>query len=90
MCIRRLFRKKILSQSMSPTIAINPDKSVRLVTGASGGLFILSAVALSAASNLIMDEDISKSVDKPRVHHQLSPDLLRYEKELDPVRLLSC
>lgn len=69
--------------SMTPLIAINPDKNVRLVSGASGGTRILTSTALTAAHNLILKRDILESIENPRIHQQLWPDEVLYEDHFD-------
>ncbi len=72
--------------SMTPLVALNGDKSVRLVAGSSGGTRILTSTALVAAKNLLLKRDIVESVDDYRVHHQLFPDEALYEEGYDQVR----
>jgi gamma-glutamyltranspeptidase/glutathione hydrolase/leukotriene-C4 hydrolase len=72
--------------SMTPLIALNPDRSVRLVCGASGGTKIITANAQVAAKNLLLERDIARTVDDCRVHHQLSPDQASCEEGFDQVR----
>jgi gamma-glutamyltranspeptidase/glutathione hydrolase/leukotriene-C4 hydrolase len=72
--------------SMTPLIAINEDKSVRLVCGSSGGTRILTSTALVAAKNLLLKRDVVEAVDDYRVHHQLFPDEALYEEGFDEVR----
>lgn len=68
--------------SMSPTILISPDGSERIVVGASGGPFIISAT-LQVVLNLIdFGMDPSDAVAAPRIHHQWQPQLLFVEAEL--------
>lgn len=69
--------------SMTPLIAINPDKNVRLVNGGSGGTRIITSTALTTAHNLLMGKDLLDSIDSPRVHQQLWPDEVLYEDSLD-------
>ena len=69
--------------SMSPAIFIDPGGRARLVVGASGGSKITTATALTAVRQLWMDETVGAAVEGPRVHHQLSPNVLEYQSELD-------
>ncbi|KPM04716.1 gamma-glutamyltranspeptidase 1-like protein [Sarcoptes scabiei] len=65
--------------SMCPSI-FTDESGVRLVIGASGGSKILTAVAYVSLRNLWMREDIKNAIDAARLHHQLFPDTLVYEK----------
>jgi gamma-glutamyltranspeptidase/glutathione hydrolase/leukotriene-C4 hydrolase len=76
--------KKPMS-SMSPIIVVDEYDDVRLVLGASGGTKIITAVAQVALENLFLDIDIKKSIDDKRIHHQLSPDFVQYEKGFEKV-----
>lgn len=71
--------------SMTPLIAINPDNSVRLVSGGSGGTRIITSTALTTAKNILLDHDLLDSIDSPRVHQQLWPDEVLYEDSFDRV-----
>ena len=71
--------RRMLS-SMTPTIVLDTDGSVLLVTGASGGPTIISS-AFQVMSNVIdYGMDIGTAVRAPRVHHQHLPDTLFYER----------
>ena len=69
--------------SMTPLIAINNDKSVRLVAGSSGGTRIVTSTALVATKNLLLKRNIVEAVDDYRLHHQLFPDEALYEEGFD-------
>lgn len=69
--------------SMCPSI-FTDESGVRLVIGASGGSKILTAVAYVSLRNLWMREDIKNAIDAARLHHQLFPDTLVYEKCFPP------
>jgi gamma-glutamyltranspeptidase/glutathione hydrolase len=70
--------KRMLS-SMTPTIAWR-DKQV-IVTGSPGGSTIPTATA-QVLLNLIVDGDgLQAAVDRPRIHHQWKPDLVRVEPQ---------
>ena len=74
--------------SMTPLIALNEDKTVRLVCGSSGGTRIITSTAIAAAKNLLLKRDIVEAVDDFRVHHQLCPDECLYEEGFDEVSLI--
>ncbi|XP_070572020.1 glutathione hydrolase 1 proenzyme-like isoform X2 [Ptychodera flava] len=70
--------------SMSPVIVVdNKTNKVKLAVGAAGGTKIISATALIALNSLWLQEDIKTAIDKPRIHHQLSPNKLQYEDGFD-------
>ena len=48
--------------------------------GGSGGPKITTAVASVAIRNLWFGEDIKRAIDGQRLHHQLFPDKIVYEK----------
>jgi gamma-glutamyltranspeptidase/glutathione hydrolase len=70
--------KRILS-SMAPTIAVDPQGTTLLVTGASGGPRIITAVFQVISNVVDYDFDIASAVSAPRIHHQHLPDFIRYE-----------
>ncbi|XP_066018957.1 glutathione hydrolase 1 proenzyme-like [Pocillopora verrucosa] len=60
--------------SMCPTILTDNDGKVQLVIGASGGKRITTAVSLVLMNKLWFGDDLSKAVNKPRLHSQMVPD----------------
>ena len=48
--------------------------------GAAGGPKITTSVASVAIRHLWFDEDIKQAIDDQRLHHQLFPDKILYEK----------
>uniref|UniRef100_T1P7W8 Gamma-glutamyltranspeptidase n=1 Tax=Musca domestica TaxID=7370 RepID=T1P7W8_MUSDO len=72
-------QKRPLS-SMSPMILADREGDVKMVVSAAGGSKIISALVEVMAGVLWMNEDIKKAIDRPRYHHQLSPNVLEYEK----------
>lgn len=61
---------------------------MRLIIGGSGGPKITTTVASVAIRNLWFGEDIKQAIDGPRLHHQLYPDQISYEKNF-PKNLLN-
>jgi len=67
--------KRMLS-SMTPTIVLGRDEKPLLITGASGGPTIISAVFQIISNVLDYNMDVSAAVNAPRIHHQHFPDEL--------------
>lgn len=66
--------------SMVPSVFVdNQTGDVRMITGASGGTKITTAVASVSIRHLWLKEDIKSSIDAPRIHHQLFPNKIVYE-----------
>jgi gamma-glutamyltranspeptidase/glutathione hydrolase len=70
--------KRILS-SMSPTIVLDPDGEPLLITGASGGPRIITAVFQVITNVVDHRMDITAAVMAPRFHHQHLPDTILLE-----------
>lgn len=66
--------------SMAPSVFIGNDNSVKLVIGASGGAKITSSVAYVSLRTLFLKDDIKTAIDADRIHHQLQPNELQYER----------
>jgi gamma-glutamyltranspeptidase / glutathione hydrolase len=71
--------KRMLS-SMTPTIVLGRDGAPMLVTGASGGGIIITAVFQVISNVVDYDMAIGAAVSAPRIHHQHLPDTLLYER----------
>ncbi|XP_001607488.2 glutathione hydrolase 1 proenzyme [Nasonia vitripennis] len=69
--------------SMSPTIILNEDQTVRLVIGSAGGTKITTGVAQGIINNIILGEDIKTSLEKRRIHHNLWPMAVQIEPGFD-------
>ncbi len=65
--------------SMTPTIVLR-DGQFWFAVGASGGPRIITAVLQSVLNVIDFGMDIQEALDTPRVHHQLSPDHLWWER----------
>ncbi|ESN98953.1 hypothetical protein HELRODRAFT_162425 [Helobdella robusta] len=76
---------KIPLSSMSPTFIMDSQQNIKLISGASGGSRIVTAIAGVTMNSLWANETLDKSVDRARVHHQLLPSNLTYEEWLDPM-----
>ncbi len=65
--------------SMSPTLVMNPDHRLFMVTGSPGGSRIIT-ITLETILNVIdHGMDIQAAVDAPRIHHQWLPDIVYLE-----------
>jgi len=71
--------KRMLS-AMSPTIVLDPNGSVRIVTGTPGGSTIITTVFQTLSNVLDFGMNVVQAVDAPRVHHQHLPDEIVYER----------
>ncbi|KAK3701127.1 hypothetical protein RRG08_029600 [Elysia crispata] len=66
--------------SMSPTIVWDTNRNrVKMISGASGGKKITTAVAMNIIEVLWLGRSLPESVDNPRMHHQLFPNTLQLE-----------
>ncbi|QPG05358.1 gamma-glutamyltransferase [Salinimonas marina] len=65
--------KRMLS-SMSPTVVLDAEQDVALVTGSPGGTTIISSVTQSVLNALHFDMSAEQAVNAPRFHHQLWPE----------------
>jgi len=72
--------KRMLS-SMTPTIVDGKDGRPMLVTGASGGGHIITAVLQIMTNVLDYGMPVNAAVSAPRFHHQHLPDTLMYEAD---------
>lgn len=70
--------KRMLS-AMTPTIVLDRDRRPLLVTGASGGPFIITTVFQAISNRLDYGLGVSALMQAPRLHHQHLPDALRLE-----------
>jgi gamma-glutamyltranspeptidase/glutathione hydrolase len=72
--------KRMLS-AMTPTIVLDADRHPLLVTGASGGPFIITTVFQAISSRLDYGLGASALMQAPRMHHQHLPDALSLEQD---------
>ncbi|KAL5111822.1 Scoloptoxin SSD14 [Taenia crassiceps] len=69
--------------SMAPIIVTDTaNGTLRLVIGASGGTQIITAIVQATYANLYLGMNVKAAIDLSRIHHQLIPETLRYEKNL--------
>jgi gamma-glutamyltranspeptidase/glutathione hydrolase len=71
--------KRMLS-SMAPTILLDPNGTVKLVTGSPGGPTIITTVAQIISNVVDFDMNLASATAAPRLHHQHLPDILYYER----------
>ena len=70
--------KRMLS-AMSPTIVLDQNKRVLLVTGAAGGPTIITATMEVILNVIEHHMTLADAMRAPRMHHQALPDAIRYE-----------
>ncbi|KJE91355.1 hypothetical protein CAOG_08611 [Capsaspora owczarzaki ATCC 30864] len=70
--------KRPLSSS-APTIVFNAKNEVYMVVGASGGTRITTSTIQVMQSVLTFGEGIDDAITRPRLHHQLLPNILMLE-----------
>ncbi|MCI0474286.1 MAG: gamma-glutamyltransferase [Ignavibacteria bacterium] len=71
--------KRMLS-SMTPTIIVK-NGSPFMVIGSPGGGKIITSVLQTVVNVVDFGFDIHLAVDAPRIHHQLYPDILQFERD---------
>jgi len=69
--------------SMTPVVITRKNGEIVFTGGASGGTRITTATALVITSVLMQDYTLNQAIQMPRIHHQLAPNLLRYELRLN-------
>lgn len=77
--------KRPMSKSM-PTIFVDSKKggNVQGVFGAAGGFFIPTALSMTIANWLFFKDNLKIAVSRPRLHCQLFPPTVMYEKTMPP------
>lgn len=73
--------------SMCPTVVTEPSGAVHTVIGGAGGSRITSGTAQILFKTLYLDETIKQAIDDLRIHHQLYPNHIFYEKSFPPIIL---
>lgn len=77
--------KKRPMSSMAPSIIIKPDGHVGMIVGSSGGPKIITSIATVIVEHYLMKTEgsIADILGLRRITHQLTPDILMYEKDFD-------
>ena len=70
--------KRMLS-AMTPTVVVNPDGTLRMVTGTPGGGTIITTVFQTISNVLDYGMNVVDAVNAPRIHHQHLPDQIYFE-----------
>nr|NIP57254.1 gamma-glutamyltransferase [Gemmatimonadota bacterium]NIR77644.1 gamma-glutamyltransferase [Gemmatimonadota bacterium]NIT86185.1 gamma-glutamyltransferase [Gemmatimonadota bacterium]NIU30009.1 gamma-glutamyltransferase [Gemmatimonadota bacterium]NIU34975.1 gamma-glutamyltransferase [Gemmatimonadota bacterium] len=70
--------KRMLS-SMTPTLVLDPDGELLMVTGTPGGSTIITTVFQTISNVVDFGMDVVAAVHAPRVHHQHLPDQIYVE-----------
>lgn len=71
--------KRMLS-AMTPTLVLDPDGELLMVTGTPGGSTIITTVFQTISNVIDHGMDVAGAVLAPRVHHQHLPDQIFYER----------
>ncbi|GAV08862.1 hypothetical protein RvY_18492 [Ramazzottius varieornatus] len=71
--------------SQCPLIIVDKEGNVLVVAGASGGARISSALLNVLTRVLYFDQNLKSAMDASRVHHQLRPNEIDYERKFDQV-----
>jgi gamma-glutamyltranspeptidase/glutathione hydrolase len=71
--------KRMLS-AMSPTIVLDPNGQLMMVTGAAGGPTIITATMEIILNVVEHGMTLADAMKAPRLHHQALPDQLDYEQ----------
>uniref|UniRef100_A0A7M5EBM8 Gamma-glutamyltransferase n=1 Tax=Anopheles funestus TaxID=62324 RepID=A0A7M5EBM8_ANOFN len=71
--------------SMTPTIITDETGDVRIVAGSAGGSRITTATMQLIVRHMMFGETLDTIINTPRMHHQLAPMSIEYEKGFDPV-----
>jgi len=71
--------KRMLS-AMSPTIVLDPNGNLMMVTGAAGGPTIITATMEIILNVVEHGMTLADAMKAPRIHHQALPDQLDYEQ----------
>ncbi len=70
--------KRMLS-AMTPSIVVDADGDLRMVTGTPGGSTIITTVFQTISNVLDYGMNVVEAINAPRVHHQHLPDQIFYE-----------
>ncbi|XP_062537203.1 glutathione hydrolase 1 proenzyme-like [Armigeres subalbatus] len=70
--------------SMSPTIVLDGAGNVRLIAGGAGGTRITTATLQVVLRKVFFGQSLQASMDGFRIHHQLAPMEVEYERGVDP------
>jgi len=66
--------------STTPSVFIDGNGNARLAIGTAGGTKITTSTSLVSVRNLWFNENLKNATDAIRVHHQLFPMKIQYEK----------
>ena len=80
--------KRMLS-SMSPTILLDANGRIKLVTGSPGGPTIITSIAQIISNIVDFNMDMASATAAPRLHHQHRPDVLYFERNGLDERVIS-
>ncbi|XP_060575430.1 glutathione hydrolase 1 proenzyme-like [Ruditapes philippinarum] len=78
--VNRLEPGKRPRSSMAPTIVVDNEDNVKMVTGGAGGSYIATTVAQVLAKVLLLNMPLQEAMDSKRIHHKLADNTLYLEK----------
>lgn len=79
----RIHRGKRPMSSMAPAIvtrSVGDKEEVYMAIGGSGGTQITTSTSLVILKCILFDQNLTSAVEERRVHHQLQPNLLKFEE----------
>ncbi|HEX9709458.1 MAG TPA: gamma-glutamyltransferase, partial [Candidatus Thermoplasmatota archaeon] len=79
--------KRMLS-AMTPTVVLDPEGRLFMVTGTPGGSTIITTVFQVVSNVLDHGMNVAQAVLAPRVHHQHLPDQVAYEPDGLPAEVV--
>ncbi|CAN7937637.1 unnamed protein product, partial [Ixodes hexagonus] len=71
------------TSSIAPLVMTDPQGDVSMVVSAAGAFSIITGSAQVVMRTLWMNHTIKEAIDAPRVHHQLFPDEVMAETNID-------
>ncbi|XP_076359107.1 scoloptoxin SSD14-like [Tachypleus tridentatus] len=73
--------------SMSPSVILDKARGLKTVIGGSGGSRIITAITQVLIRSMWLGNSIKEAIDALRIHHQLYPNTVFYEKHFPQIYL---